>query len=616
MKSNELAVVGMSHVEALSRGWDRVREEYSRLSVTHYNLRRFRKVIAAQETDRFSYAITDREREMIKRGADEVEQGGARSVVDGYISVAAILDVYREFIAPFDAVAFNIEGNEHNIIGLTELYRLTDAERIVRNGARSAIEGWLDILGPLSPSIRFLMLPPPPVRSVEHILRSADLAFQEKLKSHPIRNANERFQLWQCQCDEASSIASERGITLIHLPQSVFDEDGLMAADCLGSDATHGNAIFGERVMRSVVDVLKSANAPKASHPYASLPDHQYWKQSISEVLGAEVDPVVAPRFQIETDDLVATAGSCFAQHISKRLMKSNFRFFKAEAEPVGGTSGGGGNYEFSARYGNIYTARQLLQLFDRAFGYYRPIEGAWKRRDGKYCDPFRPGIEPAGFDSAHAVHESRQAHLDAVRRMFLELDVFVFTLGLTECWLSKLDGAAYPVAPGVAGGEYGEQEHRFVNFSANEVTEDLSAFLSKLDLVNPRAKIILTVSPVPLVATWECRHVLESTIYSKSVLRVAAGEIVATHKNVQYFPSYEIIVGPHAKNRYYAEDCRSITEAGVDHVMRVFMSRMTKGTAFQPPLADDAVRESAMKDVSDFFEASCDEERYARPDG
>jgi hypothetical protein len=38
--------------------------------------------------------------------------------------------------------------------------------------------------------------------------------------------------------------------------------------------------------------------------------------------------------------------------------------------------------------------------------------------------------------------------------------------------------------------------------------------------------RIVLTVSPVPLVATVTGSHVVPATIYSKSVLRIAAQEI------------------------------------------------------------------------------------------
>jgi GSCFA family protein len=76
----------------------------------------------------------------------------------------------------------------------------------------------------------------------------------------------------------------------------------------------------------------------------------------------------------------------------------------------------------------------------------------------------------------------------------------------------------------------------------------------------------------VPLIATAEPRHVLVSTVASKSILRVACEKIVRTCKNVVYFPSYEIVTGGFGKTSYFAEDCRSVTEVGVAHVMRVFM--------------------------------------------
>ena len=83
-----------------------------------------------------------------------------------------------------------------------------------------------------------------------------------------------------------------------------------------------------------------------------------------------------------------------------------------------------------------------------------------------------------------------------------------------------------------------------------------------------PRLRMILTVSPVPLAATAEDRHVLAATTYSKSVLRVAA-EQLARQGEVYYFPAYEIMMA--AGNDYFAPDRRSIVEQGVQHVMSLF---------------------------------------------
>lgn len=166
--------------------------------------------------------------------------------------------------------------------------------------------------------------------------------------------------------------------------------------------------------------------------------------------------------------------------------------------------------------------------------------------------------------------HE-RTKHLAAVRRMFEDADWLIFTLGLTEAWRSTIDGAVYPIAPGVAAGSYEPGRYEFVNFGAHAVQRDLAKFIDLVGQRNPTCRFILTVSPVPLVATYENRHVLTSTTCSKAILRVACDEVERMYKNVTYFPSYEIITAQANGGAYYADDLREVTELGVSHVMRVF---------------------------------------------
>ena len=318
-----------------------------------------------------------------------------------------------------------------------------------------------------------------------------------------------------------------------------------------------------------------------SSHPYLSMPDYAFWRRSISSVAPNLVDPVVSSAFTISPEDKVATAGSCFAQHIARYLQRSGYNYYVAEtAHPIATPEMVKKyNYnEYSARYGNIYTARQLRQLIERAYGKFTPDDNYWKMPAGGYADPFRTKIQPNGFPTLKELEIDRKQHLAAVREMFENLDVFVFTLGLTETWMSKKDGAVFPLCPGVDSGEFDESKYEFHNLTVDEVSDDMNAFLTELKVVNPSAKVILTVSPVPLVATAEDRHVLVSTTYSKSVLRVAAEMVSNKHENVAYFPSFEIITGDYSRGRYFAEDCRSVIERGVYHVMRLFLEHYTEG--------------------------------------
>jgi hypothetical protein len=155
-------------------------------------------------------------------------------------------------------------------------------------------------------------------------------------------------------------------------------------------------------------------------------------------------------------------------------------------------------------------------------------------------------------------------------------MDVFVFTLGLTECWRHKSDGAILQLAPGIAGGEWSPDVFEFYNMTVSEVVREFLAALDRIREVNARARIILTVSPVGLVATYEDRHVLESNSLAKSILRVAAEEVVRARTNVAYFPSFDLATASPSAPMFYREDMRSISPYGVDRVMRVFFDHFT----------------------------------------
>lgn len=310
------------------------------------------------------------------------------------------------------------------------------------------------------------------------------------------------------------------------------------------------------------------------TNPYADLPDHAFWRRAVVAPAPGEIDPVADVPFDFTPQARVVTAGSCFAQHIGRYLQASGCAFLVTERPHPLVTENAARilNYGvFTARYGNVYTARQLRQLFQRAYGAFRPAEDVWTQCDGTLVDPFRPHIQPRGFNSEREFAADRERHFRAVREAFQTLDVLVFTLGLTEAWRSRVDGAVFPICPGVSGGVFSAQRHEFVNFGVDDIVGDMTAFIADLRAVNPRARIILTVSPVPLVATASGAHVLAATTYSKSVLRVAAETLASKVRDVSYFPSYEIVIAGRDGVPYFAADRRSVTEEGVAHVMRVF---------------------------------------------
>jgi len=321
------------------------------------------------------------------------------------------------------------------------------------------------------------------------------------------------------------------------------------------------------------------------------------------------LDPVIQPKFVIAQDELVSTMGSCFAQHISRHLMRNGFSYFVSEQAPQEMSEDTRIKHQygvFSARYGNVYTVRQAVQLVERALGDFIPIDDIWEY-EGGFVDALRPQVQPDPFQTEMDVRIEREKHLAAVRQIIENSDVLVFTLGLSEAWRSKLDGTVYPTAPGVHGGFLDREKYEFCNFDIVEIIQDLSHLVERLRQRNSRIKILLTVSPVPLIATYEQRHVLVSNTVSKSKMRVAADVVANKYPYVDYFPSFEIIAGSALGARYFEDDLRQVNELGVSHVMRVFTSHMLEGRALSSE--DTSVMSLIATNESASSGVVCDEE-------
>src|ERR1051325_1163631 len=98
--------------------------------------------------------------------------------------------------------------------------------------------------------------------------------------------------------------------------------------------------------------------------PYSDLPARQFWRTGVSEAHPLTVTDFYRKKFSIAETDKIAAAGSCFAQHVTRFLRRDGFSVMDVEPAPPGlppkdAPAFGYGIY--SARYGNIYTVRQLL---------------------------------------------------------------------------------------------------------------------------------------------------------------------------------------------------------------------------------------------------------------
>jgi hypothetical protein len=200
-----------------------------------------------------------------------------------------------------------------------------------------------------------------------------------------------------------------------------------------------------------------------------------------------------------------------------------------------------------------------------------------------------------------------RERHLAAVRHMFETMDVFVFTFGHTETWRHKPDGAILQLAPGVAGGAWDPSVYEFYNMTVSEVVRDFMAAVDRIREVNPKVRIVLSVSPVGIIATYEDRHVIESNCAVKAILRAAADEVVRARPNIAYLPSYDLATVSPNVPMFYREDTRRINPYGVDRAMRVFFDHFTDRRKEQD--AVKAVKIDVAAEAESNSRVVCDEE-------
>jgi GSCFA family len=149
---------------------------------------------------------------------------------------------------------------------------------------------------------------------------------------------------------------------------------------------------------------------------------------------------------------------------------------------------------------------------------------------------------------------EERERYLEHIR----EAGAFVFTLGLSEVWCDRDTGAVF--WRGVPEHIFDEERHVFRLSSPAENQENI---LLTIDLVreqNPTAPIVLTLSPVPLEASFRDISCMTADCVSKSVLRVAIDGVMGERRShVYYWPSFELVkwVGSVLDWRAYEGDAR-----------------------------------------------------------
>lgn len=260
------------------------------------------------------------------------------------------------------------------------------------------------------------------------------------------------------------------------------------------------------------------------------------------------------PRPLIDLATPVGSIGSCFAREIKDYLVQNGYNYVQ-KGEGALASHG-------SAPWERVFNTGCIRQEIERAYGRFEP--GLLTFADGRIADPHRKNVIHASRAEAEAALET---YVALARSALSESAVFIVTLGLSEVWYDRVSGKYYAEAP--PADVFDAARHKFRLLSPDENIHNIRSALQLLKEHNPNVQIILTVSPIPLRATFFQRSATISNNVSKASLIYAAHVICMELDYVHYFPSYEIVTA--VVEQPFEWDSRHVTRDTVETIMSYF---------------------------------------------
>jgi hypothetical protein len=246
---------------------------------------------------------------------------------------------------------------------------------------------------------------------------------------------------------------------------------------------------------------------------------------------------------QISSKTKVTTFGSCFAVSIAKHLSKVGYSISKDRDPEI----------YISRMSEGLVNIHAITQQFEWALEGKTPPKNLWYGYKAEEYG-YRPEIR------------------ERTRTVMLDTDFFIITLGLSEVWYDEPTGGV--LWRGVPLEVYDPARHKFRMCSVEETKRKISAIYDMIGTHVPRAKVLFTLSPIPLMATFRPVGCVTANAASKAILRSALDEFYRDNssdlnRKLFYFPSYEIACELFP-NRF-EHDFRHPRSAIVEFIMQTF---------------------------------------------
>ena len=243
--------------------------------------------------------------------------------------------------------------------------------------------------------------------------------------------------------------------------------------------------------------------------------------------------PHISPKFAIPAGGTVFTMGSCFARRIEQEI--TGVRLPATEISF--------GNDVVSGRKNSLLNEFNPASMSQRIH---------WAV-DGQDTREFRTSLigtpelsQDVLLAKGHPLRVDRlldiRRQIDEVYKVLPQSDVLILTLGMTMVWQDFETGLYLNRMPDPRAMQKEPNRYRHFSLDTPKVVELLAQAIEKTEGTKVN-NILLTISPVPLQATFFLEDCVISNSLSKATLRCAVDELIRIFpKKVDYFPSFEIV--------------------------------------------------------------------------
>ncbi|WP_187696343.1 GSCFA domain-containing protein [Xanthovirga aplysinae] len=247
--------------------------------------------------------------------------------------------------------------------------------------------------------------------------------------------------------------------------------------------------------------------------------------------------------FQLNHQTAVLTLGSCFADAMGSRFLRDKFQVCKNP-------------------FGVLFNPLSAFHLLESVINLQFPEDNTFIEREGIYFN-YNLHSDFSG-KSLKELQNKIQETFETTNNFLKTSQYLILTFGTAIIYQIKDSDQTVANCHKMPAQLFHKRLLR-----SEEIELTFKKLYKLLKTFNPAIRMILTVSPI--------RHIkdtLELNAVSKSTVRIACHHLESRFEDVEYFPSYEIMMDDLRDYRFYSQDMLHPTEVAEEYIWEKFSNR------------------------------------------